>query len=438
MTIIRNRDELEKTVEREVALDSIESGIGAVMPDQVIQRHVSLDDNTLDVRGTRIDLSGFERIFVVGGGKGSSLFAREIENLLQDRIKGGVIVDSRPRKLQRLEVVEGGHPVPDEGSVEGASKVLRYARDAGEKDLVLVVITGGGSSLMASPAGQIRLKDLRKVNSELLKSGASIHEINAVRKHVSGIKGGKLAREALPASVVSLVVSDVVGDDLSVIASGPTSPDESTFQDALNVVSDYGLDVPKPVMRHLRKGEDKKDNFENVTNLILANNFDALEGARRGVRREHPGYSTLILSSYIEGESSEIGKLHGSIAKEIIRTGNPVEPPCVVISGGETTVTVDGGGKGGPNGEFVLSCLSSLPEGATFAAVDTDGIDGVSEAAGAIGDGLTSEKARRKDIDIGRCLSNNDSYGFFNSVDGLILMDETGTNVSDLRAVVIS
>ncbi|MDY6774687.1 MAG: DUF4147 domain-containing protein [Halobacteria archaeon] len=436
----------------QVCVEAVKAGIEAVSPEKVVETNLEFDGDSLSVGedGVSLDVSGFERLLVVGGGKGSSVLAREIVERLGG-VDGGVVVDSEPVDVPAVETVKGSHPVPDETSVEGATKVVETAREAAADDLVVFVVTGGGSSLMTAPADGIQLKDLRRTNRLLLESGASIDEINSVRKHLSEIKGGRLARELDPARTVSVIVSDVVGDDTSVIASGPTSPDASTYSDAVKTLREYGIydECPDAVVRRLTQGvEGEWDEtpsygdicFEKVDNVVVANTFDAVDAAREHV--ENRGYETVVLSSLIESESRDVGEFHASVLRECVRTGNPVEPPCAVISGGETTVEVTGDGEGGPNQEFVLSCLLSLYENGvggsdgveiSVGAVDTDGIDGVGGAAGAVGSTETVDDPEKA----AAALEENSSYSFFDERDGLLVTGETSTNVSDLRVMVI-
>lgn len=337
---------------------------------------------------------------------------------------------------------EGNHPVPDENGVAGAERILELATESGEQTLILSVITGGGSALLPAPAGTISLADLQTVTDDLLASGATIHEINILRKHLSKIKGGQLARVAAPATVVGLTVSDVVGDDLDVIASGPLVPDTSTFQDAVDIIDAYELSLPESVNRYLTSGIEGEISetpqpgetfFETVHNHVLANGRTALEAAREVARKR--GYETIVLSSRMRGEAREVAKTYTAVAEEIQATSTPIASPAVVLAGGETTVTIRGDGQGGPNQELALSgSLELSDEGIVVASIDTDGLDGSSDAAGAIVDCETaapSEEARS-------ALSNNDVYPFLDSADALVHTGPTGTNVNDIQVVVVA
>jgi glycerate-2-kinase len=341
-----------------------------------------------------------------------------------------------------------GHPIPDEGSINGAKEMLRILSKADERDLVIVLISGGGSALMEYPMEGITLEDLREMNRLLVLSGADIREINTVRKHVSRVKGGRLAEAAYPARVVSLIISDVIGDPLDTIASGPTAPDETTFQDAWEVLRNYSLveKMPQSVIKVIKDGmegripETPKPGdpiFENVTNMIVANNLKAVQTAE-GVLRSL-GYNTLVLGSRVQGEARHIGKMLAGLASSIKNEGIPLSPPAALLMGGETTVTVTGDGVGGRNQELVLGAVRQIAglDGVVVASIGTDGIDGSSEAAGAICDGHTLERALREGLKPEEYLKNNDSYSFFSWLGDAIITGPTLTNVMDLMGVVV-
>ncbi|WP_101297383.1 glycerate kinase type-2 family protein [Halegenticoccus soli] len=445
--MIRNADELGGGDARETALACVEAGIEAATPERVIAERLSLDGDALSVAGASYDLAGFDRIVVVGGGKAAGGVARGLESLLGDRVDGGAVVASDPAETDRIAVIVGDHPVPSERSVEGARRVLDIAAGADERTLVLAVVTGGASALLAAPAEGVSLADLRTTTDALLDSGADIHAINAVRKHLSAIKGGQLARVAAPATVVGLVLSDVVGNDLSAIASGPTAPDDSTYADALDVLDRRGIDAPDAVRERLSRGAagelDETPRagdpaFDRVRNHVLADGFTALAAARR-VARER-GYGTCVLSSRVRGEAREAAKTHAAVGEEALATGNPVSAPAVVLAGGETTVTVRGDGEGGPNQEFALSAALELAASlrgadgdAALASVDTDGRDGSTDAAGALVDVDTVADAG----EARGALADNDAYAYLADRGALIRTGPTGTNVNDLRVLVV-
>ncbi|HID90896.1 TPA: glycerate kinase, partial [Candidatus Bathyarchaeota archaeon] len=338
--------------------------------------------------------------------------------------------------------------IPDEDGVRGAEGIIRLASEAAEGDLVICLISGGGSALMPLPAAGIALRDVRRLTAALLRSGATINEVNAVRKHVSRLKGGQLARAAYPATLISLILSDVVGDPLDVIASGPTAPDTTTFDDAIRVLKAYGLwrDAPEPVRERLESGsrgeipETPKPGdaiFDRTHNIVVGNNRLASLAACREARRR--GFNALLLSSLIEGEARHIGTAYSGIVREILTSGNPVRRPAVVVAGGETTVTVKGRGKGGRNQELVLSASLGIEglRGVAIASIGTDGVDGPTDAAGAIADGQTAVRARKRGLDARSFLADNDSYGFFTRLGDLILTGPTGTNVNDITVMVV-
>ena len=434
--------------QRADALAIVEAGIAAVLPENFLPVAVRLEGEILDIKGHRYDLSRFRRILVAGGGKASGMMALELERILGGRISEGIVNDRYGAEVATgiIKVNHAGHPLPTEDGVRGVKDMLRMLSKAGPDDLVIFLVSGGGSALLPCPANGISLEDKVRLTGMLLKSGATIVEMNTVRKHVSAIKGGQLLRHVNGAAVVSLIVSDVVGDEAGFIASGPTAPDGTTFSDALQILKKYGIyeGSPKSVIAHLESGakglvpETPKPGdqvFERVDNIIVASNIIALEAAAR--KASEKGYRPLILGSCITGESREVGLVLAGIAKECLRTGNPVAPPAAILSGGETTVTVSGNGRGGRNQELVLGFLQGYPEGATIISVDTDGIDGVTDACGAISDAATLKKAGELGLNISDFLKDNSSYDFFKALGELAYTGPTGTNVSDMRLVLI-
>jgi hydroxypyruvate reductase len=438
--MIRNRAVLERSSAHAVALDCVAAGIEAAHPERVVRDAVHLDGDELRIADGAYDLGDYDEVVVVGGGKAAAQVAVALEAVLGDRLTRGAVVTNDPEKTVRVEVLAGDHPVPSEEDVESTRRVLELVEGVDEDTLVLAVVTGGGSALLAAPAGGISLADLQATTGALLDSGATIHEMNAVRKHLSAVKGGQLARTAAPATVVSLVFSDVVGDDLDVIASGPTVPDTSTFDDALDVLDRYDVAVPEAVRERLERGAagdipetpDAGDSaFARTAAHVLADSFTALSAARDAA--DAAGFDALVLSSRVRGEAREAAKVHAGIAEECAATGNPASPPVVLLSGGETTVTVRGSGSGGRNQEFALSAALELEADAVVASVDTDGIDGSTDAAGAIVDADTVEDTREAQA----ALADNDAFGFFGGRDALVYTGKTGTNVNDLRVLVV-
>lgn len=393
----------------------------------------------------------FERIYVVGGGKASFPMARAVMEHFGDQIKEGLILlpnGSRISPLPKIKIQKAGHPIPDGAGINGTKAILHLLRQAGEKDLVICLLSGGGSALLVQPQEEIPLKDLIQMTDLLLKCGANIREINILRKHLSRVKGGQLVKTASPAAVLSLILSDVVGDPLDVIASGPTVPDSSTFQDCLKILEKYSLmdRTPQSTQRVIERGvsgqleETPKRGeplFERTQNLLIGNNLLALEGAKK--KAVEYGYHPLILSSEIEGETREEAKKHVAFARKILDTGNPLQPPACLLSGGETTVKVVGKGKGGRNQEFALAAALEMEElPMVLLSGGTDGRDGNTDAAGAISDGETVRRAKGMGLDPAGSLANNDSYTFFKALDDLVITGPTNTNVMDFHLILIT
>lgn len=447
MVTVSNRAVLDRTDGHELALDCLVAGIEAAHPATVVEKTVSVRDETLRIDGisddgpTKYDLQQYENVYVVGGGNAAGHLALALEESLASWLSTGAVVTDDPAGTSVIEELHGDHPIPSERGVHGARRVLEIAEEAGKDDLVVTCITGGGSALLPAPAEPLTLTDLQMVTEALLECGASIDEINAVRKHCSSIKGGQLARVAAPATVVSVVLSDVVDDDLGVIASGPTAPDPTTYADALDVLDRYDLSVPDAVTTYL-EGGDRGDELETVDpsdpllesvyTHVIGNGRTAIDAACDVAATN--GYEPLALSSRVRGEASEAALTHISIAEESYETGTPVEPPAVLVSGGETTVTLaDDHGRGGPNQEFVLSGAIEIDsDGIVVASVDTDGVDGGTDAAGAIA--ASSDVPRSE----GRtALANNDAFPVLEAADSIVSTGPTGTNVNDLRVLVV-
>lgn len=422
-----------RTPAHETALACLDAGVEAALPGRAVERHLSLEGATLRVAGEVYDLDEFESVLVLGGGKAAGGLAAALESLLGERIDGGCVVTDAPADLDRVECHVGEHPTPGEGSLAGTRRVLDLARTADERTLVLAPVTGGGSALLAGPAGDVSLSDLRTLTRALLDSGASIHEVNAVRTHCSTVKGGGLARACDGATVVGLLLSDVVGDDPATVASGPTAPARSTPAEALDVLDRYDLGAPAPVRERLERLATDETTAPPVDarNVVLASAHTALEAAREVA--EERGYATCLLAAGVRGEAREAALTHVAVAEEVRETGNPVEAPAVVLSGGETTVTVRGDGTGGPNQEFCLGAALELSQEVVLASVDTDGRDGSTDAAGALVDGETVGDPR-----VAReALARNDAYPYLADRGALLQTGRTGTNVNDLRVLVV-
>jgi len=433
------------------ALSIFQAGLQAANPVEAVERHLKVEGERLRVGSHTLDLTSFQRCWVVGMGKASALMAKPLLELLGPRLSGGVINVKAGHRfpLPGIQVVEAGHPIPDEAGSRGTREMMSLLESTGPGDLVFCLISGGGSALAPAPAEGLTLANKREVTRRLLECGATIHEINAVRKHLSRIKGGRLARLAQPSTVVSLVLSDVIGDDLDTIASGPTVPDRSTYYDCVRILARYNLSevVPPPVLRHLEAGargeipETPKEwdsVFEKTLNVVVGSNSLALYAARE--QAVGLGYNTLVLSSFVEGEAREVAKVHAAVAREILASGVPVPPPACVLSGGETTVTVRGSGKGGRNQEFALAmalAVQGLPNVLGLSA-GTDGTDGPTDAAGAMATGETVERGRQSGLEAQLHLKENNAYPFFHTLDDLIVTGPTLTNVMDLQIVLIA
>ena len=382
------------------------------------------------------------RTVIIGAGKASGALAKALEEAWDGPLDGLVVTRYGYRvPTERLEVIEAAHPVPDEAGRDAAKRIFELVQGLTEDDLVLCLISGGGSALLALPAEGVTLEDKQAMNKALLASGATISEMNTVRKHLSAIKGGRLAAAAFPAKIVALMISDVPGDDASIIASGPTVPDPSTNEDALGIIEKYGIDVPDNMRRLLDTAEETPKPgdpcFENVENIMIATPQASLEAAA-AVARE-AGVTPVILGDSIEGESRDVALVHAGIARQCAMRGQPEQPPCVLISGGETTITLKGNGKGGPNSEFLLSLAIALDgmEHVYALAGDTDGVDGSEDNAGALIYPDTLARAEKAGINPKAMLANNDPYRFFKGIGDLLETGPTLTNVNDLRAIFI-
>jgi glycerate 2-kinase len=455
----RNEDELLKNAAsdtlrrlRREAMDILRTAVDAVDPGKAVRRSLKVESGRLVCGDVELDLGWFSRISVVGGGKAGGAMAEAVEGLLGDRISGGVVNVPRGTesiyKLEKIQLSGASHPIPDEDGLKGVEKMLSLLDGAGEDDLFIVLISGGGSALMTYPAEGLGLREIQRMTDLLLKSGATINELNAVRKHISTVKGGQMARRSHPATVLSLILSDVVGDPLDTIASGPTAPDSTTFRDAVKILKWKGLweKTPEPIRHHLEEGlkgereeTPKSGNqlFRRVHNRVVGSNLTAATAALE--RASALGYNSLLLTTRMEGEASQVGTAIAGVASEIEATGNPLPPPAAVVIGGETTVTVTGGGLGGRNQELALGAARKIQGlNSVVAALATDGVDGPTEAAGAIVDGLTMHRARSLGLEPGESLADNDSYRFFKELGDCFLTGPTGTNVNDLTLILVS
>lgn len=383
------------------------------------------------------------RCVVVGAGKAAGAMARAVEQVWQDSLEGVVVTRyGHGVPTQRIEVVEAAHPVPDAAGQAAAERMLRLAEGLGADDLLLCLVSGGGSALLALPAEGLTLEDKQEVNRALLASGAAIDEMNCLRKHLSAIKGGRLAAAASPARVVTLAISDVPGDGPDVIASGPTVADRSTFAEARAVLEKYGIEPPPAVGRFLQQARDETPKpgdprLANSQFQLIARPQDLLEAAA-AVARE-AGVTPLVLGDAIEGEAREVAKVMAGIARQVRLHGQPVAAPCLLLSGGETTVTLRGDGRGGRNSEFQLALALALEkqDGTYALACDTDGIDGSEDNAGALVTPDTLSRGESLGMSAKDALARNDAYGFFSALGDLLITGPTFTNVNDFRAILI-
>ncbi|HEY2921236.1 MAG TPA: glycerate kinase [Candidatus Binatia bacterium] len=427
------------------------AGLKAADPLDAINKTVQLQNDHLHVANRSYALLRIRNIFITGCGKAAARMALAIEDLLGDRVTGGIVVVKygHDLPLDRVKVVEAGHPVPDDAGLDGARQIVELVRAAGENDLVVFLISGGGSALFPGPADGLTLADKQRTTQTLLQSGATIQEVNAVRKHISTLKGGRFAKLVAPAHLVSLILSDVVDDSLEAIASGPTVADSTTYSDCLEIIRRYDLKgkIPNSVLQLLQRGvkgavdETPKPAdavFQKVQNVVVGSNQTALKAAER--HAEVLGYHTRMLSSSIEGESRSIAETHSALVKEIALTDKPVRRPACVISGGETTVTVRGDGLGGRNQEFALAAAIQIDglDGAVVLSAGTDGTDGPTDAAGGIVDGSTIQRGRSKGFDAMAFLTRNDSYHFLKATDDLLITGPTFTNVMDLQVMLVA
>ena len=417
------------------------AGLAAADPAAAVRRSLDLEGGWVSVDGRAFEARS---VSVVAAGKAAGPMARAAVEVLGDNVSGGIVVtkDDHDPGPEVLETVFASHPEPDERGVEAARKIRELAESLGEGDLLLALVSGGASALLVDPEPPIELADLKGLTGDLLRSGADIGEINTVRKHVSMLKGGGLVRLASPAPTAALLLSDVVGDEPSSIASGLTAPDPTTLDEARSVLERYGIEQPDSIAEHLDGAEENPGPddpvFENVVNLICGGGRHAAEAAAEKAREL--GYAPLLLTTTLTGDALGAASMYAAIVREVLASGNPIAPPCAVVSGGEATVVVRGDGAGGPNEEFSLALaveLDGLEGWAAFSA-DTDGNDGSTDAAGGIVSGATAQAIRESGTDPAEALSNNDSYAALETGGALLVTGPTGTNVNDLRVALIS
>lgn len=429
----------------EHVLAIMEAALLAVDPAEAVQRNVALQGDTLRVGTTAYDLRKYEHIYVAGAGKASAVMALALEDILGERITAGWVnvKNGYTAPTRKIAIHEAGHPIPDMRSIEGTRQMVSLLKRAGARDLVFCLISGGGSALMTMPVDGISLRDVELLTEALLRSGATINEMNTIRKHLSQVKGGQLARLAYPAQVISLILSDVIGSPLDVIASGPTSPDPTTYAQAYEVLQKYNLlqNVPYAIVGQLKQGVEghipetpkpQDEVFCRVQNLVIASNEHAAHAALEKARQL--GLNSLLLSTFVEGEAREVAKIFAAIAREIAHSGQPVSRPACIIAGGETTVSVRGKGLGGRNQELVLAAAPFIAglDKVAILSLGTDGTDGPTDAAGAIASGSTISRAAQKGLSVASYLANNDAYHFFQNLGDLLITGPTNTNVNDL------
>jgi glycerate 2-kinase len=416
------------------------AGLAAADPKEAVLRSVRLEGNSILAGDERFEA---DHVFVLAAGKAAGAMAQAAEELLGGRLAGGLVVTKYGHEVVpgRLETIFAAHPEPDERGVETARRVEELAEGLGEGDLLLALISGGASALLADLAPDVGLEDMKQLTGDLLRSGADISEINTVRKHVSVLKGGGLVRLAAPAPTLALLLSDVVGDDPSAIASGLTAPDPTTLEETRRVLRRYSIEAPESVVEHLEAAEETPKPgdalFDGVANVVCGSGRHAAEAAAEKAR--DLGYEPLILSTTITGDARGIGSVYAAVIREVLETGNPVPAPCALVSGGEATVTVRGEGTGGPNQEFALTLAVALDgvEGWAAFAADTDGNDGPTDAAGGLVTGETASKVRKKGADPEEALENNDAYAALEAGKALLVTGPTGTNVNDLRVALV-
>jgi len=428
----------------------------AVDPSHILRERIRVEKDRLWIGMEKdedkiLDLNTFDKIVLVGTGKASNLMAQVVENIFGDRLTVGVITTKYGHliPLDKTKVIEAGHPIPDQNGYDGAKMIQRLLQESGPKDLVIFLLSGGGSALLPFPAGDIDLKEKQEVTQLLLDCGADIKEINTIRKHISLMKGGWLAKWAYPSTVIGFILSDVVGDPLDVIGSGPTVPDPSTFEEAWRVLKKYDLlnEISPSIQNYLQFGKEGKVEetpkpgevlFERVHNILIGSNILALREAEREALTL--GFNTLILSSSIEGETREAARFHTAIAKEVISSENPIPRPACILSGGETTVTIKGNGLGGRNQEFALAGAIEINgiEKVVLLSGGTDGTDGPTDATGAVADHTTVQRAKSMGLDPKTFLESNNAYPFFQKLGDLLITGPTHTNVMDVRILLVT
>jgi hydroxypyruvate reductase len=442
---------------RQRILPVLEAALHAVDPGPAVSRAMQRAGSQLTIGDAVYDLDQFEHVYLLGFGKAAVAMGLAAAAALGERLTAGALLTKHGHAAgaetlpASVAVLEAGHPVPDAAGVHAAQRIAALAQQATARDLVLCLISGGGSALLTLPAAGLTLPDLQAATEALLRCGASIDEINTLRKHLEQLKGGQLARLAGPATLASLVLSDVVGSPLDVIASGPTVPDHSTWADAWQIVQRYGLEpaLPEPVVQRLRAGlaghlpdTPKPDDiaFDRCQTIVVADNALAVQAAQMAAHQQ--GFNALVLSTFVEGEASEVAKVAVALGREVVAHGRPVAPPACLLLGGETTVTLRGAGQGGRNQELALTAallLARIPEGEriVLASLATDGSDGPTDSAGGLVDAGSVVRGRTLGLDAAAHLAGNDAYPFLNASGDLLRTGPTQTNVNDLLALFV-
>ncbi len=423
MTFIQNYNRLATSEEKRIFLDLIETAYNAIQPENAIASNIKLKEDILIIKDKQYNLSQFEHVYLLGFGKGSAGIAKKTEQTLAEKLTKGFVIDTNPEDFTKIEFTQGTHPLPSEGNYQFTQKITQELGSLTEKDLVLVVICGGGSAMLVQPVDGITLEEKINVNKALLKSGADIIEMNTVRKHLSTVKGGGLAKILYPATVASLIFSDVPGNDLSFIASGPTVKDTTTIEDAKAIIAKYHLQEQlEPILEHLTETPKDASFFEHVSNILMLSNVTALEAMQQHATEQ--GYTATIYSDSLQGDANEVGKQLLEAAKA----------GTILLVGGETTVHVTGQGEGGRNQQLVLAALPHLQPGDLIASFASDGWDN-SAFAGALGSSDLLETAGKKGLNYKAYLQNNDAFHFFEAVETGLKTGRLASNVSDLMIV---
>jgi len=425
------------------------AALDAVDPAKAVKRHLHRDGTQLTLDNRAYDLAEFERVLLIGFGKASLPMGESTAKILGKYLSKGILTTKTDRRdlitqfPPNVKILQGSHPIPDQRSIEGAQQTVDLLSTTTKKDLVIFLISGGGSSLLTLPVAEISLKDIQDLTGMLLACGATINEINCLRKHLSQVKGGQLVRWATPAQAASLILSDVVGDPLDVIASGPLVPDPTTYKDALAILQKYKIagNIPAPIKEHLHRGADGRlpdtpkagdPVFDQVQNAIIGNNYMAAKAAI--MQAEAEGFNTLLLTTSLQGEARVVGQMLAAVLRQVVLTREPIPRPVCILTGGETTVTIQGNGKGGRNQELALATvaeLAGLPD-LMLITLATDGIDGPTDAAGAVVTGETLSRAQFSGLEPAEFLARNASYAFFDPLGDLLKPGSTQTNVNDL------